>query len=301
MARGIDPFLGTDFAMGGNPQGGPPGQGPPGGPPEGPPPPEVPQLQHPTLTNDPAKNAEIMQDYLSTLNKWLRGTDVSFTDKEGKVYSIPGGQLDPKDKEVIDQIQAEVTFWRGEASRQDAARLGREERGQAETSALARANISAGATLGAAGISAGASQFSAEEATRRQGLAQEFQAGESTLTRAANIEQTTLANRLAGEREQAQRGFEAEQKALDREIQRIQLGINQGTLNLNTALGQLEKWLEAQKYTLPEGAEYVPGFQPGGAVQEGARLAGVGYNPANYRANTVPFNPSELVRQTMAR
>ena len=126
-------------------------------------------------------------------------------------------------------------------------------------------------------------------------------AGESAATRAGTLEQTTLANRLAGEREEAERTFQAQQKALDREIQRIQLGIEQGKLNLSSALGQLEKWLEAQKYTLPEGAEYVPGFQPGGAVQEASRLAGVGYNPANYRANTVPFDPSELVRQTMAR
>lgn len=307
MGRAYDPFSGTDFAQGGMPRG---NEEPPA--PMGPPAPEVPNIPRPQLTNDASENARRMQEYLSTVNRFLRGTDMSFTDTEGNTYRNPGGQLDPRDKEIVDQIQAETSFWLQQAAKsQTEAEVTKRQREQ-DAAALERTRLSTGATLGAAGISAGASKFSAEEATRRAQMEEElraaegakertFKAGESAATRAGNVEVTTLSNKLAGEREAAQRSFDAEQKAMDREIQRIQLDIAQGNLNLNSALGQLEKWLEAQKFTLPEGAEYVPGFQPGGAVQESARLAGVGYSPANYRANTVPFDPQALVRQTMGR
>lgn len=158
----------------------------------------------------------------------------------------------------------------------------------------------------------GATIFAATEATRRQGLQQEWQTGESALgreftgsenalNRAGTIENTTLTYKLKGQGEEAQRNFDAQQNALDRQIRNVQNQIAQGELDLKEGLGILQKYLEAQPYTLPQGAEYVPGFQPGGAVQEASRLAGVGYNPANYKANTVAFDPAAMVRQTMGR
>lgn len=105
----------------------------------------------------------------------------------------------------------------------------------------------------------------------------------------------TQSERVAGQ------DFTAQENSLDREIRNRQNEIAAGNLNLGTALGQLKALLDAQPYTLPKGAEYVPGFQPGGGVQEAARLAGVSYNPANYKANTVPFDPASVVKQTMGR
>lgn len=128
---------------------------------------------------------------------------------------------------------------------------------------------------------------------------QEFDLERLGLTQEGTRQNTILGSQLAGERESLQRDFDAEQNALNRKLQELQLGIQAGKLNLDTALGVLDKWLQGYQYSLPEGAEYTPGFQPGGAFQQASKLAGVAYNPQNYKANPIPFNPADVVRQTL--
>lgn len=290
MALGIDPFAGTDFAQGGSPY---EPENPPGGktPLQ---PPAPPPIVWPAV-NPGADPVELYNQLTQVLNTYMVNNNISAiqADIDPAVSQI--------NKAIAETAKAIATDALARKSSAETEERTFKTNQMIADRQLEAARISAEKALAAAGIGAGATMFSAEEATRRSQLESEARAAEGAATRAGRLEEVGLTNKLAGEREEAQRTFDAQQKGLDREIQRMQLEIAQGNLNLNTALGQLEKWLEAQKFTLPEGAEYVPGFQPGGGVQEASRLAGVQYNPVNYRANTVPFDPAALVRQTMGR
>lgn len=293
----FDPFAGTDFA-----QGGLGGQRGLGDEPIGPKPVPLPSTPPPPSAPAEVKAAFWRSETQRLTNEAPKGGPVTIRDPiTGKaLYTSEGDSIDPQYKEALDNAQAQAAYWESKAYEEGVTYpRTRADKSADEAAATERSRISAGATLGAAGISAGSSAFSAEEATRRQGAQQEWQTGESGLNRQATTENTILTSRLVGEREQKQREFDAQQKGLDREIQNIQNKIAQGTLDLSTALGVLQKYLDAQPYTLPKGAEYAPGFQPGGAVQEASRLAGVNYTPQ--RAQTVPFDPAALVRQTMGR
>ena len=307
MAR-INPFAYVDYA---------PTPGMPRGnadEPIGPRPVPIPENPPPPSASAEAKASFWRQEVQRITNAAPKGSKtVRDPDTREPLYISEGESIDPQFKEALDNAQTMSTYWEGKAY-EEAVTYPRTRADKAadEAAATERSRISAGATLGAAGISAGASAFSAQEATRRQGqqldwqtgesaLGREFTGSENALNRAGTIENTTLSNRLAGEREAAGRDFEGQQNALDRQIRNVQNQIAQGELDLKEGLGILQKYLDAQPYTLPQGAEYVPGFQPGGAVQEASRLAGVGYNPANYKAKTVAFDPQAMVRQTMGR
>lgn len=304
MAR-INPFSGTDFVEQGAGRGSEAPVAPPAKPlplPTPPPPQTAPASE---------KAAYWRAEVRRLTNEAPPGTQRFTEEATGKVTVLEGTSIDPQWKEALDNAQAQASYWEGRGY-EEAVTYPRTRADKAadEAAAVERARLTSGATVTAAGLGAGATTFSAQEATRRQEAQQEWQtgetagkqaftAGESALGREAATGDIELTGRLAEERAGRQREFEGEQNALDRQIRNVQNQIAQGTLDLQKALGIMQKWLDAQQFGVPEGAEYVPGFGPGGAVQEASRLAGVGFAPQ--RATPVAFDPTAMVRQTMGR
>lgn len=309
MPINLNPFAHTDFATGGNLSASPgPGANLPGvggnpyGPPDvdpadwaalyagtqsqPPPVPTSPTMPPPdiSLGEDPEQQYEKAKRYFNNLIANPR----TYEDAAGKLVEDPtwANQVAAAQGYVNMALTAykdDVTYKRKQTEN---AQAKAEAQGNA---AISRANSMALAQL-----------------NHQLALLEQEQAHQDKLAEQLQQQGFTKEERLGGQEFVTQermgtQEFMGEQNALDREVQRIQNEIAQGNLDLNTALGQLQEFMKAMPFTLPKGAQYVPGFQPGGGVQEASRLAGVGYNPANYKANTVPYDVSTMVQQTMGR
>ena len=214
-------------------------------------------------------------------------------DYRNRALQIPAKQLEAE-KFLLGQLSTQKRWEAGQEAKtqKEGVDLAVDLKKMADANARSAASIGSANARNAANIAA---------SWERSMLSQQGQTFREEMTQAGQTERKLADITAQSEEADKQRQFLGQENAADREIKRIQNEIALGNLNLNSALGQLDRFLQAQQFTIPQGAEYIPGFEPGGGVQEASRLAGVGFNPQNYRANPVPFDPAALVKQTMGR